>query len=49
MERRQKSMILRGDTKLVLLQPPKQKSDYTQTVIIALATVISALIVSKRI
>lgn len=47
MNRRQKSSNMRGDNKLVVLQPPKR--DYTPTIIIALATVISALIVSKRI
>ena len=47
MERRQKSSNMRGENKLVLLQPPKR--DHTHTIIIALATIVSALIVSKRI
>ena len=47
MERRQKSSKMRGENKLVLLQP--QKRDHTHTIIIALATIVSALIVSKRI
>ena len=47
MERRQKSSNMRGENKLVLLQPTKR--DHTHTIIIALATIVSALIVSKRI
>jgi len=47
MERRQKSSRMRGKNKLVLLQPPKK--DHTHTIIIALATIVSALIVAKRI
>lgn len=49
MDRRLKSERLRGDNKIVLLQPQKQQRDISHTVIIALATIISALIVSKRI
>ena len=49
MDRRQAGQNLRHGNKIILLQQPKEeKNDYTPQIIIALATIISALIIVKR-
>lgn len=47
MERRTAGDQLRGESKIVLLRPPKRTADHTHTIIIALSTIIAAYIVSR--
>ena len=49
MDRRHAGQNLIHGNKIVLLGPPKEeKKDYTPQIIIAIATIISALIIVKR-
>ena len=49
MDRRQAGQNLLHGNKIILLQQPKEeKKDYTPQIIMAIATIISALIIVKR-